>query len=153
MVDFYRKSFENNANVEDLDTCWEWKGSTRGAGYGQCSEYVHPSRIASRAMYELCCGPIEDGWVLHTCDNVLCVNPSHLFLGTPHDNTHDMMAKGRLAPHEPGRKYNTEAALGKLSELYTSEEYRKEQGERIRAGQIAAEARNQRNVRQFAFMA
>ena len=33
--------------------------------------------------------------VLHTCDNRRCINPKHLFLGTPQDNTNDMIQKGR----------------------------------------------------------
>lgn len=41
-------------------------------------------------------GPIPKGLqVLHTCDNVLCVNLNHLFLGTAKDNTRDMFEKGR----------------------------------------------------------
>jgi len=41
-------------------------------------------------------GPISDGlWVLHRCDNPPCCRPDHLFLGTPADNTADMIAKGR----------------------------------------------------------
>lgn len=41
-------------------------------------------------------GEIPNGmWVLHKCDNPLCINPEHLFLGTPKNNTEDMMRKGR----------------------------------------------------------
>lgn len=41
-------------------------------------------------------GPIPIGlWVLHRCDIKRCIEPKHLFLGTPLDNTLDMFAKER----------------------------------------------------------
>jgi HNH endonuclease len=45
--------------------------------------------------------------VLHTCDNPPCCNPRHLFLGTPKDNTDDMISKGRARFWTPGRDYQS----------------------------------------------
>ncbi len=35
--------------------------------------------------------------VCHRCDNQKCINPAHLFLGTPRDNTQDCVNKKRHA--------------------------------------------------------
>jgi hypothetical protein len=56
---------------------------------------------AHRAAYLLFRGPIPTGQqVLHRCDNRLCINPDHLFLGTQADNMADKVAKGRQAKGE-----------------------------------------------------
>ena len=76
--------------------CWIWKGSTACGGYG-C--FTLPGCISARAhrvSWELCYGDIPDDMnVLHKCDNPPCVNPEHLWLGTPSDNRMDSVRKGR----------------------------------------------------------
>lgn len=84
--------------------CWLWLGSTSQAHieYPQISIKGKTSS-AHRASYQSHNGPIPLGLhVLHRCDTPLCINPDHLFLGTPADNSADMVAKGRSARGERG---------------------------------------------------
>jgi hypothetical protein len=76
--------------------CWLWTGGRHGTGYGCVPAIIHKSHYAHRAMYESAIGPIPKGlFVLHECDNRLCVNPAHLRTGTHLENIRDMQAKNR----------------------------------------------------------
>jgi hypothetical protein len=88
--------FWEKVAVSTADQCWEWQaGRFQPTGYG-CFGFQGRGWGAHRMAWTLTFGEIPEGdWVLHRCDNKLCCNPGHLFLGTPKDNVQDMIAKGR----------------------------------------------------------
>ena len=82
--------------VKTPEGCWDWKGCAPvNPGYGQFRTQGKLIR-AHRASWEIHFGTIPEGlYVCHTCDNMICSNPKHLFLATCKENNLDMMRKGR----------------------------------------------------------
>lgn len=75
--------------------CWEWGAQLNVSGYGVVKIGGNP-QMAHRVSYKFFHGDIPDGMsVCHKCDNPVCINPKHLFLGTHQDNMDDMYKKGR----------------------------------------------------------
>lgn len=75
--------------------------------------------VLSRIVYEIYKGISPNNlFVCHTCDNPLCINPDHLFLGTPADNTLDCKRKNRLAKgSHHGRAKLTETQVIEIRNL------------------------------------
>jgi hypothetical protein len=69
--------------------CWPWLGYTKPSGHGLTS---HQSFVihAHRKAWILINGPIRDGLcVNHKCDNPVCCNTAHMYLGTRAENAVD----------------------------------------------------------------
>ena len=76
------------------DSCWMWVGGKTKDNYGKF--WLGKTMKAHKVSYLIHCGEVPNGLcVLHSCDNPLCVNPKHLWLGTQLENIQDRDKKGR----------------------------------------------------------
>jgi len=109
------EKFWSRVSKKSAGECWEWQGSTTSSGYGNLA--WHGLRVqAHRVAYFLTSGGIgletqfrHKGraktyrrFVLHRCDNRLCCNPDHLFLGSMRTNQLDAYRKGRKQQPQSG---------------------------------------------------
>jgi hypothetical protein len=97
------------------DDCWHWTGQRLSNGYGRISLGAKKdgSEGAHRVSWKLHNKKdIPDGmYVMHKCDNPSCVNPHHLLVGTPKENTQDMIRKGRKKTVAPLGEGNGKSLL------------------------------------------
>lgn len=99
---FWTKVDKSPGFGPDYD-CWKWTGGIFGGDYGQFNWLGKPQG-AHRASWIIHYGDIPPKMeVCHKCDNPICVNPEHLFLGTHKENMADRERKGRRTPPRGSR--------------------------------------------------
>lgn len=82
--------------VDSVTGCWNWTLSLNIHGYGQAThKAVHWG--AHRLMFHLLHPSmnLKGKSICHHCDNRRCINPEHLYAGTPLSNMRDMINRGR----------------------------------------------------------
>lgn len=103
-------------NSAGPNACWTWTGCSQGKGYGQ--PYMD-GRMQQAHRISLMLSGVDvpdDRFVLHKCDNRICVNPSHLRVGTQADNMEDMRIKGRAARGSVTARLGEHHGMSKLAE-------------------------------------
>lgn len=91
--------------------CWKWAKRKTSEGYPKL-ESRGKHCLAHRLAWTLYRGEIPTGlFVCHDCDFPDCVNPNHLFLGTPKSNNQDSHRKGRRRKDASRMSILTEAQV------------------------------------------
>ncbi len=104
-------------NTCQVGACFVWLGPFFKRPKNKAHLPVYPmikGQRGNRFVWSLVNGPIPEGkWILHTCDNSKCINPQHLYAGTPKDNVKDAYdrkrARNAKTTHCPkGHEYSDE---------------------------------------------
>lgn len=104
------KPFDSYVRVED-DGCHIWTGAVNSCGYGSVRWRGKARKAHHVALLRIGVTlPVSESGhqsfvVMHTCDNRLCVKPSHLVVGTQGDNIADRQRKQRHARRDANHRW------------------------------------------------
>lgn len=120
VAELYRKRFVSL--FDKTKTCWVWRSAAKSKIRPRF-QIKHKSYLAYRIAYVIYKGAIHKGLqVCHSCDNIYCVNPNHLWLGTQKQNLQDCRNKQRHmhgVDHTGTRLTNSKVlAIRKSKSLY-----------------------------------
>ena len=95
-LESYIKRFEDKYMTEPNTGCWLWLGVANKKGYGFMSIYGKNKQATHISLFIYKNILVSKGLdACHKCDNPICVNPDHLFVGTRKQNMLDCEKKGR----------------------------------------------------------
>lgn len=106
--------------VDKSGDCWLWTGARDKDGYGAFA-FHGKMRRAHRVSLQLEGVTIPPGhYACHKCDNPSCVNPSHLYPGSPTDNMRDAVERDRVTSGE--RNHHAKLTEADVKFIRSSEE-------------------------------
>jgi hypothetical protein len=101
--------FWQRVDMAGVDECWEWEGRLSN-GYGNF-QVENERYYAHRLAYRFAHGSEPNPQANHHCDNRTCVNPRHIYSGTPAENMKDNYERNE-AVREPMQRYREDGQRG-----------------------------------------
>lgn len=93
---FLANTIKSRININPTTNCWEWSnGSENVYGVIKIQKKCYSIHRISAYVWLNLNLDSKKKLACHKCNRRFCCNPSHLFIGTHHDNTQDYVNKGR----------------------------------------------------------
>lgn len=108
--------------TELVGECREWTGCLNTDGYPRAGEKGNSNIKVHREVFFLVNGFYPDV-VRHSCDNPICIEPSHLIDGTNLDNIRDRVERGRSNNHMDQETFEKIVDLKSLGKSYKEISY------------------------------
>lgn len=95
MILDYKAYLIERCRLNNVTGCLEWQRARNKWGYGTLNLTRIPEGLAHRFAWVVFNGKIPAGkYILHRCNNPLCCNVEHLYIGTQTDNMRDVALQG-----------------------------------------------------------